>query len=134
MGQAVERKIPVEHQAFSFKSLPLKSKSTFHTPKGQSFFRMRFRSQNLSEIFERLFFKPCLLHVSHLGAPDSILPLPWLLCGAPGSSLQPQECCPGSGDCLTKYNLFVCLFSRPLVLVGPWCWWGWGLRWSLCPS
>ena len=26
------------------------------------------------------------------------------------------------------------LFFRPLILVGPWCWWGWGLRWPACPS
>lgn len=28
----------------------------------------------------------------------------------------------------------MCLFFRPLVLVGHWCWLGWGLRWWPCPS
>lgn len=91
MGEAAKRAIPVEDQAFSFKSLPLKSKSTFHTPKCQSFFRMRLRYQNPSGIFERLLSKPCLLHVSCLRAPDRILPLPWLLRCALDSPLQPQS-------------------------------------------
>lgn len=91
MGQAVKREIPGEHQALGFKSLPLKSKSTFCTPKCHSFFRMRFIYQNLSEIFERLLFKPCLLHISCLRGPGSILSLPWLLCHASGSPLQPRS-------------------------------------------
>lgn len=77
MGQAARTKIPVKHQPLRcFKSLLLKPRGTYCTSKCQSFFRMRFRYQNPSGIFERLFFKPCLSHVSHLQPPDSILPLP----------------------------------------------------------
>lgn len=99
------------------------------------------RYQNPSEIFERLLFNLCLLRVSWLHAPDSTLPLPWLLHCALAVYYSYKvwlhfftDWCSGFGDsCFTKYNIFVCFFSRPLVLVGPWCWSGWGLRWSLCP-
>lgn len=76
MGQAAKRDIPGEHRALGFKSLPLKSGSTFCTPECELFIRMRFRYQNPSGTFERLLFKPYLLHISGLGPPDNILPLP----------------------------------------------------------
>lgn len=64
-----------------------------------------------------------------------------LLCCTPGSPLQTQRCLHFWQTlhrllqlCSAKCNPFVCLLCRPLVLVGLWFWWGWGLRWWRCPS
>lgn len=127
----------------SFKSLLLKSQSTFCSPKSQPFFRMGFSEQEFqipTKILQR-FSKDCIFsfdyHVFHSYRllTASCFSLASLLC--PRQSIAATK----SGFifdrllqlCTAKCNLFVCLFSRPLVLVGPWFWWGWGLRWWQCP-
>lgn len=132
MGQAARTKIPVKHQPLKcFKSLLLKPRGTYCTSKCQSFFRMRFRYQNPSGIFERLFFKPCLSHVSHLEPPDSIL----LLHRAPGSPsyknsfififfLQTAE--QGlATNCILQNVMHLCVFSS-----GHSFWWDTGAGWA----
>lgn len=142
MGQTAKREIPVEHQALSFMSLPLKSQSTLCSPKCQPFFRMGFSEYEFrvpTKILQR-FSKDCIFsfdyHMFHSYRllTASCLSLASLLCprqaiAATKGGFIFDRPCTGSSNCSGKCNLLVCLLSRPLVLVGPWFWWGWGLRW-----